>query len=318
MPLLHIDNLHTYFFTNGGLTKAVRGLDFTIDRGETLALVGESGCGKSITALSLLRLVPEPGRIVNGSIRFDGEDLLRIPLTEMQRIRGNRIAMIFQEPMTSLNPVLTIGDQIGEVLRLHIGLSRRDALDAAAQLLQRVGIPAGRQRLREYPHQLSGGMRQRVMIAMALACDPELLIADEPTTALDVTIQAQIMELLDDLRSERNMATLLITHDLGLVAESADRVAIMYDGLIMETAPVEELFATPTHPYTRGLLACLPRLNETPDKLGTIDKPLRAAVDGSATHSFLDLCPAPFAPRNNHLPLLREIAPRHLVRCWED
>ncbi len=313
-PLLDVRNLMTYFFPSSGLVKAVRGIDFTIDAGETLALVGESGCGKSMTALSLLRLVPEPGRIVEGEIFFAEDDLLRIPEEEMRRIRGNQIAMVFQEPMSSLNPVLRIGEQIAEVLRLHKGLSPPQAMEAAADLLHQVGIPSPQQRVREYPHQLSGGMRQRVVIAMALACDPRLLIADEPTTALDVTIQAQIMDLLQQLKADRGMATLLITHDLGVVAENADRVAIMYNGLIMEYAPVREIFANPRHPYTRGLQACIPKLGEKRARLATVT----AQGQGNAsTDSFLDQCPEPFAPRQGILPRLQQVAPGHLVRQWE-
>ncbi len=316
MPhLLDVRNLMTYFFTEAELVKAVRGLEFTIDQGETLALVGESGCGKSVTALSLLRLVPPPGRIVEGQILFDGEDLRRLPQTEMRRIRGNRISMIFQEPMTALNPVLRIGEQIAEVLRLHKAFSQRKALDAAAELLVQVGIPDPERRLREYPHQLSGGMRQRVVIAIALACDPQLLIADEPTTALDVTIQAQILELLARLKEQRRMATLLITHDLGVVAETCDKVAIMNAGLIVEYADVKSIFTRAKHPYTLGLLACIPRLGEKRDRLTVIDGGAGRAGPASG-ESFLDRCAAPFAPYKGKLPPLREIAPGHLVRCW--
>ena len=318
MPLLEVRNLKTYFFTPGGLVKAVGGIDFSIEAGQTLALVGESGCGKSITALSLLRLVPEPGRVVGGEVLFAGEDLQRLPEAEMRRIRGNQVAMIFQEPMTALNPVFRIGDQIAEVLTLHKGLAPRAALAAAADLLHQVGIPEAGRRVREYPHQLSGGMRQRVMIAMALACDPRLLIADEPTTALDVTIQAQILELLDRLRRERQMATLLITHDLGVVAESADMVAIMYAGLIVEYAPVFDLFADPRHPYTRGLLACIPRLGEKRQRLTPIDGQVPSAGELPAGCSFLERCAAPFAPCGNQLPPMTEIRPGHLVRCWRE
>jgi oligopeptide/dipeptide ABC transporter ATP-binding protein len=317
LPLLDVHNLKTFFFTPGGLVKAVGGIDFSIDAGQTLALVGESGCGKSMTALSLLRLVPEPGRIVDGRIVFDGEDLLHLPEPEMRRIRGNQIAMIFQEPMTSLNPVFRIGDQIAEVLTLHKGLSPKAALDAAADLLHQVGIPAAERRVREYPHQLSGGMRQRVMIAMALACDPRLLIADEPTTALDVTIQAQIMELLDRLRRERGMATLLITHDLGVVAESADMVAIMYAGLILEYAPVRAIFANPRHPYTRGLLGCIPRLGEKRRRLVPVEGQVPSVTELPPGCSFLDRCPDPFARCGNQVPPLVETETGHLVRCWK-
>jgi oligopeptide/dipeptide ABC transporter ATP-binding protein len=315
-PLLDVRNLMTYFFTSRGLVKAVGGIDFTIEAGKTLALVGESGCGKSMTALSLLRLVPPPGRIVEGEIFFDGHDLRHTLPTEMRRIRGNRIAMIFQEPMTSLNPVLRIGEQIAEVLRLHKGLERQQALAKVIELLHQVGIPEPAQRAGEYPHQLSGGMRQRVMIAMALACDPQLLIADEPTTALDVTIQAQIMELLRGLKKERNMATLLITHDLGVVAESADHVAIMYAGLIVESAPVKTLFANPAHPYTRGLLACIPRLGESRKRLVPISGQVPSPRDLPPGCAFLERCPDPFAPCRGKVPPLAEIAPGHQVRCW--
>ena len=317
MPLLEVRNLKTYFFTSRGLVKAIGGISFTLDQGETLALVGESGCGKSMTALSLLRLVPAPGRVVEGEVLFDGEDLLRLPLEEMRRIRGNQMAMIFQEPMTALNPVFRVGEQIGEVLRLHKGLDARQAEAAAVELLERVGIPAPGQRVREYPHQLSGGMRQRVMIAMALACAPRLLIADEPTTALDVTIQAQIMDLLSELKRERNMATLLITHDLGVVAESTDRVAIMYAGLIVEYAPVKKIFANPTHPYTQGLLACIPRLGEKKGRLTPIEGLVPSAADLPPGCSFLERCPERFAPCATKMPPLLEIAPGHFVRCWK-
>jgi oligopeptide/dipeptide ABC transporter ATP-binding protein len=316
-PLLDVRNLMTYFFTAAGLVKAVRGLEFSIDRGETLALVGESGCGKSVTALSLLRLVQPPGRVVEGELLFQGEDLRRLPPNEMRRIRGNRISMVFQEPMTALNPVLTIGEQIAEVLRLHRAASRQEALTGAADLLHQVGIGDPRRRLQEYPHQLSGGMRQRIVIAMALACDPDLLIADEPTTALDVTIQAQILDLLEQLKDQRRMATLLITHDLGIVAETADKVAIMNAGLIMEYAPTASLFHQPAHPYTQGLLACIPRLGDKRHRLPVIAD---SAATGRTTEgqSFLDGLSAPFAPVRNKLPPLVEIEPNHFVRCWRD
>jgi oligopeptide/dipeptide ABC transporter ATP-binding protein len=271
-----------------------------------------------MTALSLLRLVPPPGRIVEGEILFAGEDLRRIPEEEMRRLRGNRIAMIFQEPMTSLNPVLRIGEQVGEVLRLHKGLERREAQGAAVELLHQVGIPSAERRACDYPHHLSGGMRQRVMIAMALAGDPRLLIADEPTTALDVTVQAQIMELLARLKAERGMATLLITHDLGLVAQNADRVAVMYNGLIMEYGNVAALFANPRHPYTRGLQGCIPRLGKKRGRLAVIEGPPPGAADPAAPRSFLDSCPEAFAPQRGNLPRLREVEPGHWVRCWED
>lgn len=315
--LLEVKNLQTFFFTGGGLVKAIAGIDFTIDRGETLALVGESGCGKSMTALSLLRLVPEPGRIVEGNIFFDGVDLLHMPEEEIRRIRGNRIGMIFQEPMTSLNPVFRIGDQIMETLQLHRGHDKQKATKIATELLHKVGIPDAAQRLKAYPHQLSGGMRQRVMIAMALACEPQLLIADEPTTALDVTIQAQIMDLLGQIKAEHDMATLLITHDLGVVAENADRVAIMYAGLILETAPVKELYKNPQHPYTRGLLACIPRVGERQKRLVPIEGSVPKVGTTDTGCSFLERCPEIFAPCRGELPSLKEVQPGHWVRCWQ-
>ncbi len=257
--LLSIRGLRTTFQTPAGLLPAVDGIDLDVFRGETLGVVGESGCGKSVTALSILRLLPEPpARVEAGEVLFEGRDLLQIPLRDLRKIRGNRIAMIFQEPMTSLNPVFTIGNQIEEVLRAHTDLARRTRRERVIELLDLVGIPSPEQRLRDYPHQLSGGMRQRVMIAMALACDPALLIADEPTTALDVTIQAQILELLDSLKERLQMAVLLITHDLGVVAETAQRVAVLYAGRVVETGPVEALLRTPRHPYTRGLLLAMP------------------------------------------------------------
>jgi oligopeptide/dipeptide ABC transporter ATP-binding protein len=258
--LLEVKNLQTHFPTRAGLVRAVDGVTFHIDEGELLALVGESGCGKSITALSLMRLIAPPGKTVAGEISFNGENLLAASEERMREIRGDDIAMIFQDPMTSLNPVYTVGEQIAEALRLHRKLSRKAAREATIEAMREVAIPDPSRRVDDYPHQLSGGMRQRVMIAMALACDPKLLIADEPTTALDVTIQAQILELLNELRRTRELGVLLITHDLGVVAEVADRVAVMYTGRIVEESPVEELFARPKHPYTEGLLRSVPKL----------------------------------------------------------
>src|SRR6266480_3188414 len=258
--LLEVNNLQTHFPTRAGLVRAVDGVSFYLDRGELLGLVGESGCGKSITALSIMRLIAPPGKIVGGEISFDGKNLLKLSDREMRAIRGDDIAMIFQDPMTSLNPVYTVGEQIAEALRLHRKLSRKAARAAAIEAMREVSIPDPARRIDDYPHQLSGGMRQRVMIAMALACDPKLLIADEPTTALDVTIQAQILELLDGLRRSRELAVLLITHDLGVVADVADRVAVMYTGRIVEESSVDELFARPRHPYTEGLLRSVPKL----------------------------------------------------------
>ncbi len=314
-PRLSVANLKSYFFTRNGLLKAVDGVSFHIEQGETLALVGESGCGKSMTALSILRLLPEPGRIVGGEIHLDGRDLLHLPEIEIRRIRGNDISMIFQEPMTSLNPVLKIGDQIAEVLRLHQGLSRREALVQATQSLIQVGISDPHQRLDDYPHLLSGGQRQRVMIAMALACDPKLLIADEPTTALDVTIQAQIMDLLLKLKQERRMATLLITHDLGIVASNADRVAIMYAGQIIELGSIDKVFSNPLHPYTRGLLQCVPRIGEK-NNLATITGQLPDLTKNHEGCLFASRCTCLCDSGQLQRPALKEVEENHQVRCW--
>src|SRR5204862_3719561 len=295
MHLLEIKNLHTYFHAREGLVCAVEGVSLYLGRGELLGLVGESGCGKSITALSIMRLVAPPGKIVAGEILFDGRDLLKFSNAEMRALRGNDIAMIFQDPMTSLNPVYTVGEQIAEALRLHRGLSRKQAREAAVAAMREVSIPDPARRADDYPHQLSGGMRQRVMIAMALACDPKLLIADEPTTALDVTIQAQILELIDELRRTRNLAVLLITHDLGVVAEVADRVAVMYTGRIVEESPVKELFARPKHPYTEGLLRSVPKLTEAEvkkeERLSTIEGTVPKPTNLPAGCHFAPRCP---------------------------
>lgn len=314
--MLHVRDLKTYFYTSNGIVKAVDGISFSIHAGETLALVGESGCGKSATALSLLRLISAPGKIVGGQIKFNGEDLLYLSEPQMRRVRGNRIAMIFQEPMTALNPVLRIGDQISEVLLQHQDISPDDARNRSIELLHQVGIPSPGQRIREFPHQLSGGLRQRVVIAMALACDPQLLIADEPTTALDVTIQAQIIELLGRLQQERKMATLLITHDLGIVAESAQQVAIMYAGLIVEYASVAQLFATPLHPYTRGLLASIPRLGEKKGRLSPIEGQVPSPWTNHTGCPFLERCPDVVPICSGRCPQLKETKPGHYVRCW--
>jgi oligopeptide/dipeptide ABC transporter ATP-binding protein len=270
MSLLAIENLSTFFHTEDNIVKSVRNVDLTIQKGDTLALVGESGCGKSVTALSAMRLVPTPpGKFESGRILFKGQDLLQASDAEMQHIRGNEISMIFQEPMTSLNPIFTIGDQIMEAVRLHQDKTESQARELALQALHQVAMPSPESRIDQYPHELSGGMKQRVMIAMAIVCQPALLIADEPTTALDVTIQAQILDLLDNLRKETQMSILLITHNLGIVAQYADRVAVMYSGKVVETAPVEKLFASPAHPYTRGLLNSLPK-DDVNIKLETI------------------------------------------------
>ena len=296
MPhLLEVKNLQTRFPTRAGLVRAVEGVSFYLDEGELLGLVGESGCGKSITALSIMRLVGPPGKIVGGEILFGGENLLKASEERMREIRGDRLAMIFQDPMTSLNPVYTVGEQIAEALRLHRRLNRKQAREAAVEAMREVAIPDPARRADDYPHQLSGGMRQRVMIAMALACDPKLLIADEPTTALDVTIQAQILELIDELRRTRNLAVLLITHDLGVVAEVADRVAVMYTGRIVEESPVKELFARPKHPYTEGLLRSVPKLTEAEvkkeERLSTIEGTVPKPTNLPAGCHFAPRCP---------------------------
>ena len=294
-PLLQVENLRTYFHTPRGIAKAVDGVSFAVEQGKTLAIVGESGCGKSITALSVMRLVGAPGEIVGGEVWFDGRDLLKLSESEMRAIRGDDIAMIFQDPMTSLNPVYTVGEQIAEALRLHRNLNRKAAREAAVEAMREVAIPDPGRRADDYPHQLSGGMRQRVMIAMALACDPKLLIADEPTTALDVTIQAQILEMLDELRRTRELAVLLITHDLGVVAEVADRVAVMYTGRIVEESPVEELFARPKHPYTEGLLQSVPKLTQAEvgraERLSTIEGTVPKPTDLPPGCHFAPRCP---------------------------
>ncbi|HEY1798841.1 MAG TPA: ABC transporter ATP-binding protein [Stellaceae bacterium] len=289
--LLSVEDLHVEFSTDAGIITAVDGVSLSLQRGETLALVGESGCGKSMTALSIMGLVPEPLGRVSGSIRFDGVELNRLAPAERRTYRGSRIAMIFQEPMTSLNPAFTIGDQIGEGLVRHRGLSPRAAKAEAIEMLRRVHVPAAERRANDYPHRLSGGMRQRAMIAMALACSPALLIADEPTTALDVTIQAQILDLLRELRAATGTAILLITHDLGVVAETADRVAVMYSGRIVEEAPVDQLFATPQHPYTIGLLGAVPRLAGTRARLATIEGNVPDPLAMPAGCRFAPRCP---------------------------
>jgi oligopeptide/dipeptide ABC transporter ATP-binding protein len=318
MPtLLEVRGLQTQFATDVGVVRAVDGISFTIDAGRTLGMVGESGCGKSVTALSILRLVPSPpGRIVGGEILYQGRNLLEFPEREMRRIRGNEIAMIFQEPMTSLNPVFTIGDQIGEAIRLHQRTSRRETRERAIEMLRLVEIPEPARRVDDYPHQLSGGMRQRVMIAMALSCNPKLLIADEPTTALDVTIQAQILDLLVSLKARLGMALLLITHDLGVVAEQADEVLILYAGALVERASVVELFDRPLHPYTRGLLDSLPRVGAPRGERlrpipGTVP-PLTRLPSGCR---FRDRCPLAIDDCVRIEPRLEEKAPGHLVAC---
>ena len=316
-PLLRVEGLVTAFDTEGGVVRAVDGVDLTVEAGRTLGLVGESGCGKSVTALSIVGLLPRPAaRIEAGRILLDGTDLARADEATLHRIRGRHIGMVFQEPMTALNPVQRIGRQVGEALRLHRGLDARAALARAVELLRGVGIPDPELRVSEYPHQLSGGMRQRAMIATALACGPDLLIADEPTTALDVTVQAQVLDLLRKLRRERSMGLLLITHDLGVIAENCDEVLVMYAGRVAERASVTELFARPRHPYTRGLLASMPRL-ETPRKTrlpvieGTVPS-LAAMPEGCR---FAGRCPWRTERCTREVPALRAIAPNRAVAC---
>ncbi|OLB09597.1 MAG: peptide ABC transporter ATP-binding protein [Candidatus Rokubacteria bacterium 13_2_20CM_69_10] len=314
-PLLSVESLRTQFATSAGVVRAVDGLSFAIDRGEVLGLVGESGCGKSVTSLSIMRLVPPPGAIVGGRIRLDGDDLLDKDAEAMRRVRGARIGMVFQEPMTSLNPVFTIGDQIAAAVLAHAGGSRRAAWECAVEMLDHVQVPSPRERSRDYPHQLSGGLRQRAMIALALAPGPQLLIADEPTTALDVTIQAQILDLLRRLQAERGMAVLLITHDLGVVAELCHRVAIIYAGRIVEMAPVASIFSEPLHPYTRGLLRCLPHPSRFGQPLSSIDgapPDLRQANGGCR---FAPRCPLVQERCRHDEPALAERKPGHVVAC---
>ncbi len=320
MALLEVENLQTHFGTPDGVVRAVEGVSFHVDAGETLGIVGESGCGKSVTAMSILRLIQEPPGKIAGAIRFEGRNLLEVPEPEMRDIRGNAISMIFQEPMTSLNPVLTVGRQIGETLQLHQGLSARDAEKRAVEMLVLVGIPAPERRVREYPHQLSGGMRQRVMIAMALACNPRLLIADEPTTALDVTIQAQILDLMRDLKRRMGSAIMLITHDLGVVAEMCQRVVVMYAGRKVEEGAVEEIFARPMHPYTRGLLGSVPKLGSSlvdggRSKLAEIAglvPSLRQKIVGCP---FAGRCPMATELCSRVAPAIETKALGHLVAC---
>jgi peptide/nickel transport system ATP-binding protein len=319
MALLEIDNLQTHFRTPEGVNRAVDGLSLKIEAGQTLAVVGESGCGKSVTAMSVLRLIPEPPGKIAGRIAFDGRDLLRLSDAQMRDIRGNEISMIFQEPMTSLNPVLTVGRQLREPLRLHQGLDRAGAEKRAIEMLALVGIPEPLRRVQEYPHQMSGGMRQRVMIAMALACNPKLLIADEPTTALDVTVQAQILDLMRDLKRRVGAAVLLITHDLGVVAEVAEHVVVMYAGRKVEEAPAHQLFARPRHPYTQGLLGAVPklgsslsgdgkRLAEIPGLVPSMMSRIRGCVFASRCTQATDVC-------RQAAPALQDKAAGHWVAC---
>ncbi len=324
MALLEVERLQTHFRSGEGVVRAVQGVSLTIEAGETLGVVGESGCGKSVTAMSILRLLPEPPARIAGTVRFEGRDLLRLSEAEMRKIRGNEISMIFQEPMSSLNPVLSVGRQIGETLRLHQGLGKRAALARAAEMLALVGIPEPERRLGEYPHQLSGGMRQRVMIAMALACNPKLLIADEPTTALDVTIQAQILDLMRELKARVGAAIMLITHDLGVVAEMAARVVVLYAGRTVEEGSAASIFASPLHPYTQGLLGAVPRLGgaagcsgtdgargrlvEIPGQVPDLRKPIVGCAFAPRCGRATDLC-------RRAAPALLRGASGHAVAC---
>jgi peptide/nickel transport system ATP-binding protein len=318
VALLEVENLQTHFRTPDGVNRAVDGVSFEVNEGETLAIVGESGCGKSVTANSILRLVPEPPGKIAGTIRFQGRDLLKASEREMRDIRGNDISMIFQEPMTSLNPVLTVGRQLRETLRLHQGLDRKAADDRAEEMLNLVGIPEARRRLSDYPHQLSGGMRQRVMIAMALACNPKLLIADEPTTALDVTIQAQILKLMLELKERTGSAVVLITHDLGVIAETCQRVIVMYAGRKIEEAPILELFDRPAHPYTRGLMASIPRYGggrarkRRLAEISGIVPSLREPIEGCA---FAPRCVYAAERCRVEAPPLRGVGGGHVAAC---
>jgi oligopeptide transport system ATP-binding protein len=318
--LLRVNSLQTHFFTPDGVVKAVQGVSFDLDEGETLGIVGESGSGKSVTALSIMRLIPwPPGKIIGGEIIYKGDDLLKYSQEEMRHVRGNEISMIFQDPMTSLNPVMTVSRQIGEMLQLHMGMTGKQARNRTIELLKMVGIPSAEQRVDSYPHQFSGGMRQRVMIAMALSCNPKLLIADEPTTALDVTIQAQILEIIKKLKTEFNTAVIFITHDLGVVAGLCDRVIVMYGGRIMEEAPTMNLYKDPRHPYTLGLLKSVPRLDE--DRKERLEP-----IPGMPPDLVNPIPGCPFYPRctfreeyhRDNMPPLRDVAPGHQVACFID
>jgi oligopeptide/dipeptide ABC transporter ATP-binding protein len=319
-PLLEVKNLKTYFYTEDGVVRAVDGVNFEVYPGEVLGLVGESGCGKSVTSLSIMRLISKPGRVDAGEILLDGENLLDLPESEMIKVRGNRISMIFQQPQTALNPVFKVGDQLAEVLDVHQDLGKEAGWKRAVALLKMVGVPDPERRAEAYPHELSGGMAQRVMIAMALACVPELLVADEPTTALDVTIQAQILDLMRDLRREMGTAVILITHDLGVVAEMADRVAVMYAGEIVEQTDVNSLFDEPLHPYTQGLIGSIPVLGQLKERLAVIPGSVPNLVNLPEGCRFAPRCQGRFKYSLNICteikPELEEVKPGHQVRCW--
>ncbi len=318
--ILEVHNLKTHFFTEDGVVRAVDGVDFDVNRGEIVALVGESGCGKSVTSLSIMRLVGIPGKVVDGQIMFNNEDLLGIPENEMRRIRGDRVSMIFQQPTSCLNPVFKIGDQITEVLKIHRGMDKKEGWERSVELLRMVGIPEPEKRVAAFPHELSGGMAQRVMIAMALACEPELLIADEPTTALDVTIQAQILDLMREMQHKFGSSIILITHDMGVVAEMASRVSVMYAGRVVEQTDVRTIFENPLHPYTLGLLASIPVMGVVKPRLDTIPGSVPNLVNLPPGCKFAPRCAARIQ-RQLHIcteqePNLIEIEPNHKVRCW--
>lgn len=315
--LLEIRNLKTYFYTYRGVVRAVDGVDLTLDKGETLGLAGESGCGKSVTALSILQLVPNPpGKIIDGQIFFNKENLLEKSEKEMRNIRGNKISMIFQEPMTSLDPVFTIGNEIMEAIQLHQGLNKGEAYRRTVEMLRKVKIPEPEKRMKYYPHQLSGGMRQRVMIAMALSCNPQLLIADEPTTALDVTIQAQILKLIKDLQDEYGVSVMLITHDLGVIAETCDNVAVMYCGNIVEYADVYSLFGYPFHPYTKGLIGSIPKMTEEVERLSVIGGIVPSCINPPSGCRFYPRCEYAVEHCAIEFPKLEQVEKGHFVRCW--
>jgi len=319
-PILEVKDLSTHFATQSGIVRAVDGVDLAVNKGDTLGVVGESGCGKTVLALCIMRLVPTlSGRIVSGSVLFEGLDLLRLREKEMQRMRGKDISMIFQEPMTSLNPVFRIGEQIAEVIRLHQDLSRRDALNRAVEMLRLVGIPSPERRIRDYPHQMSGGMRQRVMIAIALACNPRLMLADEPTTALDVTIQAQIIDLINELKDQVGASVVMITHDLGVIAETARFVVVMYAGKVVEYGPVEDIFSSPLHPYTVGLLEAIPRMDGIMGRDSYL-KVIPGVVPGLHNQPwgcrFFDRCSYVMTICRQEEPALKEKTSGHPVRCW--
>jgi oligopeptide/dipeptide ABC transporter ATP-binding protein len=315
--LLEVKNLKTYFYTDDGVAKAVDDVSFSLNKGETLGLVGESGCGKSVSALSIMRLIPDPpGKIAGGEIFFKGKNILNVTEKEMQGIRGNDIGMIFQEPMTSLNPVFTCGNQIEEAVILHQKLSKEDAKIKAIEMLNLVGIPAPEQRYNEYPHQLSGGMRQRIMIAMALSCNPELLIADEPTTALDVTVQAQILELINKLQRELGMGVIMITHDLGVIAEVSTKVAVMYASKVAEYGKVDQIFYNPKHPYTIGLLNSIPKLNKSKSRLATIEGNVPPPTSYPKGCHFCTRCTFAIEKCWTEEPPVKEVEPGHIASCW--